>query len=69
VNEIYDTEFGGAQLTRRFSTHFSGYITGSVQNQSSNNTAFTAVNAFSGTSETFGVGVTFTPRSTHLGQF
>jgi hypothetical protein len=69
IKEKYDSEFGGVQLTRRFSTHFSGYVSGAVQNQTSNNPGFTEINAFSGTSETFGVGITFTPRSTNLGQF
>jgi hypothetical protein len=68
ANATYDTVFGGTQLTRRIGTHFSGYVSYSGQNQSSNS-AFTSQNALNGTSQTFGIGITFTPRSTRLGQF
>jgi len=68
TNEIYDTAYGGAQLTRRFSVHFSGYVSYGVQHQS-NNYSLGAQNALDGTSQTFGIGVTYTPRSTRLGQF
>jgi hypothetical protein len=66
--ETYDTVFGGVQVTRRFGTNFSGYLTYTAQNQTTND-AFGAQNALNGTSQTFGVGVTFSPRSTRLGQF
>lgn len=70
TNEIFDTTFGGAQLTRSFNTHFSGYLSYGIQNQSTNYSAIaSAQNAFHGTSQTFGIGVSFTPRSTRLGQF
>ena len=68
TNEIYNTVFGGVQLTRGFSTHFSGYVSAGAQDQT-NNFSLGAQNALNGTSETFGIGVTFTPRSTRLGQF
>jgi hypothetical protein len=68
TNEIYDTVYGGVQVTRRFSTNFSGYLTYSAQNQTTN-LPLGAPNALSGTSQTFGIGVTFSPRSTRLGQF
>jgi hypothetical protein len=68
VNEVFDTVYGGAQLTRGFNAHFSGYLSYTVQNQT-NNFSLGAQNAFNGTSQTFGVGVTYTPRSTRLGQF
>jgi len=68
VNEVFDTVFGGAQLTRRISAHFSGYVSYEAQNQTQNN-AFAVPNALNGTSQTFAIGVTFTPRSTHLGHF
>jgi hypothetical protein len=67
-NEIFNTVFGGLQLTRRFGQHLSGYVSYGAQTQS-NNFAASALNALNGTSQTFGVGVTFTPRSTRLGQF
>jgi hypothetical protein len=66
----YSTVYGGVQVTRRFSTHFSGYASYTAQNQSANNlNGLAAQGVLSGTSHTFGVGVTFTPRSTSLGQF
>jgi hypothetical protein len=68
VNEVYNTVFGGGQLTRAISTHFSAYVSYTAQNQS-NNFAVGAPNALNGTSQTFGIGITFTPRSTRLGQF
>jgi hypothetical protein len=66
-NSTYDTVFGGAQLTRRINTYFSGYVSYFAQNQTNNFSL--NQNAFNGTSQTFGIGVTFTPRSTRLGQF
>ena len=68
VNEVFDSVYGGAQVTRRISLHFSGYATYVAQNQSQNNN-LAVPNALNGTSQTFGVGITFTPRSTRLGQF
>ncbi len=68
VNEIYNTVFGGVQLTRAISSHFSGYVSYTAQNQTSNYVGG-APNALNGTSSTFGIGITFTPRSTRLGQF
>jgi hypothetical protein len=68
TNEVYNTIFGGAQLTRRFGTHFSGYVSYGAQNQTTNY-SLAAQNAIIGTSQTFGIGVTFSPRSTRLGQF
>ena len=68
INEVFDTVFGGAQVTRRISLHFSGYASFEAQNQSQNNNLAVPA-ALNGTSETFGIGITFTPRSTRLGQF
>jgi hypothetical protein len=68
VNAVYDTTFGGVQVTRAFNTHFSGYASYGFQDQSTNY-ALAAQNAFRGTAHTFGIGVTYTPRSTRLGQF
>jgi hypothetical protein len=67
-NEAFDSVFGGAQLTRRISLHFSGYVSYEAQNQTQNNNVVVP-NALNGTSQTFGIGITFTPRSTRLGQF
>jgi hypothetical protein len=67
-NEVFNTVFGGVQLTRAISSRFSGYVSYTAQNQT-NNYALGAQNALNGTSQTFGIGITFTPRSTRLGQF
>jgi hypothetical protein len=68
THELYDTVYGGVQVTRRFSTNFSGYLTYTALNQSTNFSAGPQ-NVLSGTSQIFGIGVTFSPRSTRLGQF
>ncbi|MGD0443666.1 MAG: hypothetical protein ABSA39_06985 [Edaphobacter sp.] len=68
VNETFDTVYGGVQVRRAFSAHLSGYASYSAQNQTSNY-SLAGFNALNGTSQTIGVGVTFTPRSTRLGQF
>jgi len=75
VNLTFDTVFGGAQVRRGFGPHYSGYVSYTVQNQSSNfplgaqNIPLAAQSALNGTNHTIGIGVTFTPRSTRLGQF
>jgi hypothetical protein len=68
VHETFDTFFGGVQVRRGFGPHLSGYVSYTVQNQSSD-VPVGAPNALNGTSQTLGIGVTFTPRSTRLGQF
>jgi hypothetical protein len=68
VHQTYDSFFGSAQLRRGFGPHLSGYASYTVQNQS-NNLPVGAPNALSGTSQTLGIGITFSPRSTRLGQF
>jgi hypothetical protein len=69
LNEVFDSVFGGVQVTRRISLHFSGYASYEAQNQLQNNNIISVPNALNGTSQTFGIGITFTPRSTRLGQF
>jgi hypothetical protein len=75
VHQTYDTFFGGVQVRRGFGPHLSGYASYTVQNQSNNYPAGApslpvgAANALSGTNHTVGIGITFTPRSTRLGQF
>jgi hypothetical protein len=68
VHAVYDSVFGGAQVTRAFSEHFSGFLSYTAQHQSSSS-ALAGQNALNGTSQTFGIGVSYTPRSTRLGQF
>ncbi len=71
VNEIYHSVYGSIQVTHRLTQKFSGYASYSAQNQSTNypNVTFTGGNVLSGISQTFGIGITFSPRATHVGQF
>lgn len=68
VHEVYETVYGGVQVRRRINTNFSGYLSYTAQNQSTNY-SLGAQNALSGTSQTIGIGISFSPRSTSLGQF
>lgn len=70
TNATYDTVYGGAQVTRRISPHFSAYASYTAASQSSNNLVEPVTpNVLDSTFQTFGFGITFTPRSTNLGQF
>jgi hypothetical protein len=68
VNAVFDSVFGGAQVSRRINLHFSGFASYEAQNQSESNGSI-GLNPQNGTSHTFAIGITFTPRSTRLGQF
>jgi len=68
TNEAFNTVYGGGQVTRRISSTFSGYVSYTAQHQSSTNQLFVQ-NALNGSSQTFGIGITYSPRSTRLGQF
>jgi hypothetical protein len=68
VGGTYNTVYGGVQVSRRIGQHASGYFSYTVQDQSASDSG-TAINAFSGTAQTFAIGITYTPRSTRLGQF
>lgn len=68
VNAVFNTVYGGVQVSRRISSNLSGYASYTASYQTTNN-SFAAQNALSGISQTFGAGITFTPRSTRLGQF
>jgi hypothetical protein len=70
THEAYDTVYGGGQVTRRINAHFSAFASYTVQDQTSNySSPIFSQNALNGTSQTLGIGITFTPRSTRLGQF
>ena len=70
TNATYDTVYGGAQVTRRITPHFSAYASYTAASQSNNNLVEPVTqNILDSTFQTFGFGVTFTPRSTNLGQF
>ena len=68
INGVTKTFFCGAQLSRGFGKYWSGWMSYGAQNQSTNS-SLVSQNAFSGFSQTFGVGITFAPRATRLGQF
>lgn len=68
INEIYNTVYGGGQVTRRINAHFSAFASYTAQNQT-NNFSVPSQNALNGTAQTFGIGISYTPRSTRLGQF
>jgi hypothetical protein len=63
-----NTEYGTLQLTHGFSRTISGYVSYSAQNQDSN-TPLVTQNIYNGLSHTFGIGVSWTPQSTRLGDF
>lgn len=68
VKETFNTVYGGVQVSHSFSPHFSGYASYTVANQNIVN-EIPGQNAFDGTSQTIGIGISFTPKSTLLGQF
>ena len=64
----FTTVYGAVQVSHRLSRSLSMYASAGVQHQS-HDAGFIGNNAFTGTSQTFGIGITFAPRSTRLGQF
>ena len=64
------SSYSGAQLSRRFTDNLSGFVSYTAQYQSFDNPAFASTStALSGLSNVFGIGISFSPRATHLGQF
>ena len=68
THEIFNTVYAGFQVTRRLSSYLSGYLSYTAEDQSASD-SLAAQNALDGTSQTFGIGISFSPRSTRLGQF
>lgn len=68
TNGTNNTFYGGGQVTRRLGNSFSTYLSYTLQKQSVVS-ALLVQNAFNGTSQSIGLGINFSPRSTHLGQF
>jgi hypothetical protein len=60
--------YGGLQVSRRIGNSLSAYASYNLQYQSIDN-SLAAQNAFSGTSNTFGVGISFSPRASRFGSF
>ncbi|WP_348267882.1 hypothetical protein P8936_01255 [Edaphobacter paludis] len=63
-----NTAYGGVQVSRRLGNSFSGFASYNLQHQSIDS-SLASQNAFSGLIQTFGIGITYSPRSTRLGQF
>ncbi|WP_260703637.1 hypothetical protein [Edaphobacter flagellatus] len=68
TNGAVNTEYGTIQVTHGFTRTISGYVSYSAQNQDVNS-SLASQNIFSGLSHTVGFGVSWTPRSTRLGDF
>jgi hypothetical protein len=68
TNGATQTFFAGAQLTRALGKYWSCFLSYGAQHQSVNS-AFVGQNAFNGFSQTFGIGITYAPKSTRLGDF
>jgi hypothetical protein len=60
--------YGGVQVSRRLSDSLSAFGSYNLQHQSIDN-SLALQNAYSGLIQTFGVGISFSPHSTFLGQF
>jgi hypothetical protein len=60
--------YGGVQVSRRLTDTLSAFATYNIQHQSIDN-SLNLQNAFSGLTQTLGVGISFSPHSTSLGQF
>ncbi len=67
-DEDFNSTYGGGQISRSLGRSFSGYFsyTAVYQNQAN---AATLQPAFSGVSQTFSVGITYSPGALHLGHF
>ena len=63
----YNSLFAGGQLSRRISRSFSGYVSYTALHQSYSQTPV-APSALNGIVQSFAIGVSYFPRSLHLGQ-
>lgn len=68
ISGSYDSAYGGVQFSRRLGPHASAFFSYTAAGQASSGSN-SSPNVFSGVMQTFGIGVTWTPRSTQLGQF
>lgn len=68
VNGTYNSVYGGVQVSRRLSVHASAYASYTAVEQSNTSSA-SVPSVYSGVGSIFAIGVTWTPRSTRLGQF
>ena len=63
------SSYSGAQLSRRFTDNLSGFVSYTAQEQSISYAPGINSTALSGLSNVFGIGVSFSPRASRLGQF
>ncbi len=68
VNGATNTEYGTLQVTHGFTRTISGFASYTAQNQSISQ-GFLTPNAVNGLSHIFGLGISWTPQSTRLGDF
>ncbi len=68
IGEDFHSTYGGGQISRRLSHSFSAYFSYTAVTQTETNTV-TLQPAFSGLSQTFSVGITYSPGAQHLGHF
>ena len=68
INEDYHSTYGGGQISRRLSRSFSAYFSYTAVTQNENNVVVVQP-AYSGLSQTFSVGITYSPGAQHLGHF
>ncbi len=68
VTGATNTEYGTLQVTRGFTRTLSGYASYTAQNQDLSQ-GFITSNAFSGISHVVGIGITWTPQATRVGEF
>jgi hypothetical protein len=68
LNEDYRATYGGGQVSRRLGRSFSGYFSYTAVTQNQSNVVVVQP-AYSGLSQTFSVGITYSPGAQHLGHF
>jgi hypothetical protein len=67
-DQNYQSIYGGGQVSRRLGRSFSGYFSYTAVTQIENNAGASQA-AFSGLSQVFAVGITYSPGAQHLGHF
>ncbi len=67
-NENYKATYGGGQVSRRLGRSFSGYFSYTAVTQNDSN-VLVSPRAYSGLSQTFSVGITYSPGAQHFGHF
>ena len=68
LNEDYNSTYGGGQVSRRLSRSFSAYFSYTAVTQNQVNLVVVQP-AYSGLSQAFSVGITYSPGAQHLGHF